>query len=340
MTNTQTTTKTIHFFRTLAVLVAMLAAMLVASGVALAATSTSFGSSFQIRDNNTASAYPSAVSFNGLSGTVTDVNLTLDGYRHSFPDDVDVLLVGPGGEKKALVMSDVGGGNAVNAKLTLDDEAPTSLPDESQINLDQYKPTQGTNTSSQGDTQGSAVPANFPASAPPGPYAKNLSVFDGIDPNGTWKLYVIDDSLGDSGAVDNNWALQISTANPTPPPDTIAPKVTIIAPPPGATGVSPTANVVAGFSEDMNASTINGSTFKLFRKGSTTKVSATITLEANLDAGGVNIATLDPTNSLKRGVTYKAVVTTGAKDLAGNRLDQNPTLTGLQQKVWTFTVKQ
>jgi len=36
--------------------------------------------------------------------------------------------------------------------------------------------------------------------------------------------------------------------------------------------------------------------------------------------------------------TYKAVVSTGAKDLAGNALDQNPTLSGLQQKAWTFTV--
>lgn len=33
----------------------------------------------------------------------------------------------------------------------------------------------------------------------------------------------------------------------------------------------------------------------------------------------------------RRGVTYKAVVTTVAKDVAGNQLDQNPTLSGLQQ---------
>jgi hypothetical protein len=41
---------------------------------------------------------------------------------------------------------------------------------------------------------------------------------------------------------------------------------------------------------------------------------------------------------LRSGVTYKAVVTTGAKDVAGNPLDQNPTAAGLQQKVWLFTV--
>ena len=45
------------------------------------------------------------------------------------------------------------------------------------------------------------------------------------------------------------------------------------------------------------------------------------------------------TTLLSAGTKYKAVVTTGAKDLAGNRLDQNTTLTGNQQKSWTFTTK-
>jgi hypothetical protein len=53
-------------------------------------------------------------------------------------------------------------------------------------------------------------------------------------------------------------------------------------------------------------------------------------------------ATLNPhgTSStlLAARTRYKAVVTTGAKDLAGNALDQNPT-TGNQQKSWAFTTK-
>jgi hypothetical protein len=39
------------------------------------------------------------------------------------------------------------------------------------------------------------------------------------------------------------------------------------------------------------------------------------------------------------GTKHKTVVTTGAQDLAGNRLDQNPSLSGLQQKAWTFTIR-
>ena len=50
-------------------------------------------------------------------------------------------------------------------------------------------------------------------------------------------------------------------------------------------------------------------------------------------------ATLNPNANLQRGTKYKAVVTTGAQDLAGNRLDQNSSLGGLQQKTWTFTIR-
>jgi hypothetical protein len=84
----------------------------------------------------------------------------------------------------------------------------------------------------------------------------------------------------------------------------------------------------------MQANTINAKTFKLFKKGSTTKLAATVSYSATTDT-----ATLDPALSLKRGVAYKAVVATGAKDLSGNALDQNAALSGLQQKAWTFKTK-
>jgi len=76
------------------------------------------------------------------------------------------------------------------------------------------------------------------------------------------------------------------------------------------------------------ASSINGTTFKLFKKGSTTKIGATASYpDPNSPP---YTAKLDPTNSLRSRVTYKAVVTTGARDLAGHRLDQ--------QYKWFFTV--
>jgi Tol biopolymer transport system component len=119
-----------------------------------------------------------------------------------------------------------------------------------------------------------------------------------------------------------------------PPTDTRAPRVSGTTPPAGATGVSPTVNVTATFSEGMSAASITGQTFRLFRQGATTKVGAAVTYDTD-----TRRATLNPTGPLLRGVTYRAVVTTGAKDVAGNRLDQDRTANGLQQKVWLFRVR-
>jgi CSLREA domain-containing protein len=114
-------------------------------------------------------------------------------------------------------------------------------------------------------------------------------------------------------------------------PDTEAPKVISTFPRNGGEG-GPAANVRANFSEDMREASVMNA-FKLFRKGSTNQIAATVTYDAATD-----IATLNPTNNLRRGVTYKAVVTTVAKDVAGNRLDQNSSAAGLQQKVWFFEI--
>ncbi len=48
----------------------------------------------------------------GLPSRVTDVNVTLGGLTHTYPDDLDFLLVGPGGQQ-ATIMSDAGDGNPV-----------------------------------------------------------------------------------------------------------------------------------------------------------------------------------------------------------------------------------
>jgi len=119
-----------------------------------------------------------------------------------------------------------------------------------------------------------------------------------------------------------------------PPADTTAPKVVRTAPAANATGIAPGANVNANFSEAMKGASINGTTFKLFRHGSTTKVGASVSYNASTRQGILN-----PTKPLSRGATYKAVVTTFARDLSGNRLDQNATLSGLQQKTWSFKIR-
>jgi hypothetical protein len=116
-------------------------------------------------------------------------------------------------------------------------------------------------------------------------------------------------------------------------PDTTPPKVISTSPKANATEVAPAANVRATFSEKMDRDTIDETTFMLFEKGTTTQIAATVSYNADTDT-----AKLDPTNNLRRGVAYKAVVTTEAKDVAGNRLDQDRSTSGLQQKRWFFRV--
>jgi len=79
-------------------------------------------------------------------------------------------------------LSNVGGPNDVNdINVSFNDSSAISLPDEGQITDGFHKPTQGTAIAGPGFP----VEPPFPAPAPAGPYAKDLSVFDGTNPNGT-----------------------------------------------------------------------------------------------------------------------------------------------------------
>jgi subtilisin-like proprotein convertase family protein len=148
-----------------------------------------------------ATPYPSTIEVSGLSGTVSKVRATLTGFSHTFPSDIDVLLVGPGGQK-LLLMSDVGGStDAVNATLTFDDGAAAIG---ATVVSGTFRPT----NSGTGDV--------FPAPAPAGPHPdpQQLSVFNGQNPNGTWSLFIVDDLGGDIGSLSGGWSLEITTADP------------------------------------------------------------------------------------------------------------------------------
>src|SRR6185436_18033985 len=47
------------------------------------------------------------------------------------------------------------------------------------------------------------------------PYGTALSDFNGIDPNGVWKLYIVDDSNQDAGVISGGWSLSVATAAAT-----------------------------------------------------------------------------------------------------------------------------
>jgi hypothetical protein len=129
------------------------------------------------------------------------VNVRLEGLSHTSPQDLDAVLVGPGGESTVL-MSDAGLGFAVSdVDLTLDEEATESLPDAAPITSGTFRPTDSDSIGWDSD--------EMPPPAPTPPVA-SLTVFVGTNPNGTWRLFVNDDTADDGGTIEG-WSLDILT---------------------------------------------------------------------------------------------------------------------------------
>ena len=156
-----------------------------------------------------ASPYPSTNLVTGLQATViSKVTVSLHGFAHTFPSDVDIVIVGPEGQN-AIVLSNVGGQTTktpvTNIDLVLDDDAAANLPTEAALTSGTFRPTQGFTN---------AFLFDFPAPAPAttnlmGPF---LSNFKNTEPNGIWSLYVVDDNGGDSGVITGGWSLTITTS--------------------------------------------------------------------------------------------------------------------------------
>lgn len=114
--------------------------------------------------------------------------------------------------------------------------------------------------------------------------------------------------------------------------DTAAPTVTSFSPAPdGVSGVARGTTVRATFSEKVRGASLSTNTVRLVKSGTTTLIPASIAYNAT-----TRTVTLTPSVRLDATTTYVVRVTTGVKDLAGNRLDQDPGIAGLQMKVWRF----
>jgi CSLREA domain-containing protein len=126
---------------------------------------------------------------------------------HTFPDDVDVILEGPQGQR-AMLMSDAGGGADVSGvNLTFDPTSANALPDETALSAGAFRPANyGNSASVFTDT----FPAPFPAPNTLTAAPADLNVFNLTDPNGTWKLYVVDDAGQDTGTISGGWFLFVT----------------------------------------------------------------------------------------------------------------------------------
>ena len=150
-----------------------------------------------------ATPYPAVLSVRGLVGVASSVKVLLVGFTHPHPEDVDVLLVGPDNVTAVMLMAHAGfGAGANDLRLTFDDLAVTSIPQNGVLASQSYKPA---------DYSGGLT---LPSPAPPRPYAITLSAFDGLNPNGDWKVYVLDDTFPDGGSINPGWSFRLSLSPP------------------------------------------------------------------------------------------------------------------------------
>jgi len=98
------------------------------------------------------------------------------------------------------------------------------------------------------------------------------------------------------------------------------PRVVSTDPSNNLTGVARNKGIAFTFSEAMDSSTINSSTFTLMQ--GSTAIPGTVSYSGNT-------ATFTPSNTLAANTSYTATISTGAKDLAGKSLASNA--------VWSFT---
>jgi len=165
-----------------------------------------------------ADPYPSNITVAGLTtGAITKVTVSLFGFNHAFPDDVDMLLVSPNGTN-FVFFADVGGGTPANTlDFTLEDAGTSLLPDNGPLVSGTFKPT---NVDITDSFPGPTVvhPAD---DAAPGGTATFASKFNGMQSdlvNGNWQLYVVDDEFGGEGSLAGGWSISFSGVSATPAP--------------------------------------------------------------------------------------------------------------------------
>lgn len=134
------------------------------------------------------SAYP--IVFNvPESGIIARVAITLGGLSHTWFDDIDALLVGPSGNA-VLFLSDAGGSSDPNGDYTFDDvNGAAAIPDGAYAAPGVYRSSVYLPDDS------------FPAPAPGAPYATSLTAFSNQQMQGTWSLYIVDDTTLDVGSM-------------------------------------------------------------------------------------------------------------------------------------------
>jgi subtilisin-like proprotein convertase family protein len=177
----------------------------IAPGSASAAATFTSSTPITIGTGNKTSPYPSSIDVQGLPGRVGDVAVSLHGFTDTNPGPVDILLVAPNGQSSILMSDACAGTSVAHATWLFSSLASEAMPAQGPCDGVLYRPTDYVGEFADG----------FGPDAPPGPYAADFGRFVGVNPNGTWRLYVRGNSFSASGKIEQGWSLALDTAVPS-----------------------------------------------------------------------------------------------------------------------------
>ena len=170
----------------------------VAFVAAAAAGSAAFG---QVYSNTTvitipnlgnAAPYPSTITVAGGPASIGNFVVALRGFSHTYPADVQVLLVAPSGQAVQLMNGNGGPFDVVNLTLGFFNNAVAPLP---------TPLVSGTYAASGGSFA-------FAAPAPAPPFLTSLGNLAGVSSNGVWRLFVTDNGNNDTGSFAGGWSIE------------------------------------------------------------------------------------------------------------------------------------
>lgn len=192
--------------------------------VAMTATSA-FGQVYNnptdlvVPDGSAGAAVSSNITVSGFVGNITDVNLCV-AISQTYDGDMNFVLEGPNGVVRHISSGNGGSGDNYGNGSTgtyFDVQAATAITAGSAPFAGRYRP----------ETTAQTMIAPAPAAT-----AGDLSSYNGISANGTWRLWLRDTAAGDVGTL-RHWSLIF---NDTGSPGTITdPACNLAAPPPPAT---------------------------------------------------------------------------------------------------------
>jgi subtilisin-like proprotein convertase family protein len=143
-----------------------------------------------------AAPYPSTIQVGGFNqGRILNVRVALLGLTHTSPNELDILLVAPGNVGVILLSDAVDDDNVSNITLVFDQAAPGT-------------PLEPLTRGTFQPKNGGAASDPFPPPAPAGISGHSLTTFNNRNPNGAWRLFIVDDGPNDTGSL-TGWSLTI-----------------------------------------------------------------------------------------------------------------------------------